>query len=139
MSEAECKVKINEDDDEEVNELSAKELEEAKKKEKELQAKYDDIALVVCMIVLMGLTVFCVVFKVMLIDGPVDPNISTFRPLQQMVKSNEMYSGNGYLPCNGYVPCQPYHMSPEHKAERLEDAMPCHDYKGFGEGPEGCW
>ena len=27
----------------------------------------------------------------------------------------------------------------EINAERIEGAMPCHDYKGLGEGPEGCF
>ena len=39
-------------------------------------------------------------------------------------------SGNGYMPCNGYVPCQPAHLSPDLLAERMEGAMPCHDYRG---------
>ena len=40
------------------------------------------------------------------IDEKPDPNISTFRPLDQMINSNIKYNGNGYMPCNGYVPCQ---------------------------------
>ena len=34
---------------------------------------------------------------------------------------------------------QPDHMAPWQLEERLEHAMPCHDYLGKGEGPEGCW
>lgn len=34
------------------------------------------------------------------------------------------------MPCNGYVPCQPEHLSPDHLAERIDGAMPCHNYKG---------
>ena len=64
------------------------------------------------------------------------------------------YQGNGYMPCNGYVPCQPEHLSPDLLAERIDGAMPCHNYKGlenhlfmlfkyfplgFGESPKGCW
>ena len=37
------------------------------------------------------------------------------------------------MPCNGYVPCQPNHLSPGHLAERIDGAMPCHDYKGSDE------
>jgi len=112
---------------------------EEKKAEKDAQQKMDDIALLVCMLVLIGLTVSVVVIKVLFIDEAPDPNISTFRPLDQHVGSNKMYNGNGYMGCNGYVPCQPEHMSPEERAERLKDAMPCHNYKGKGAGPEGCW
>lgn len=58
------------------------------------------------------------------------------------------------MPCNGYVPCQPEHLSPDLLAERIDGAMPCHNYKGkerllfllfkylplgFGESPKGCW
>ena len=39
-------------------------------------------------------------------DPVIDPNISTFRPLDQKIGSNIRYNGNGYLPCNGFVPCQ---------------------------------
>ena len=41
------------------------------------------------------------------------------------------YQGNGYMPCNGYVPCQPEHLSPDLLAERIDGAMPCHNYKGL--------
>ena len=62
----------------------------------------DDIALLVCMVVLIGLTVFVVAFKVFrnslynqingfeiqvaFVDEKPDPSISTFRPLDQHVK-----------------------------------------------------
>ena len=39
-------------------------------------------------------------------------------------------AGNGYMPCNGYVPCQPEQLRPDLLAERMEGAMPCHNYKG---------
>ena len=32
--------------------------------------------------------------------------------------------------CNGYVPCQPQQLRPDLLAERMEGAMPCHNYKG---------
>ena len=93
--------------------------------------------------------------QVTVIDPKPDPNISTFRPLDQAINSNIKYNGNGYMPCNGYVPCQvhdpqlyicelildiqPVHLRPDLRAERIEGAMPCHNYKGKGEKPEGCW
>ena len=57
------------------------------------------------------------------------------------------------MPCNGYVPCQPEQLRPDLLAERMEGAMPCHNYKGgdmdtdsvdtmcsgHGETPQGCW
>ena len=39
-------------------------------------------------------------------DPVPDPNISTFRPLDQKTGSNIRYNSDGYIPCNGYVPCQ---------------------------------
>lgn len=128
-----------EDVEEQVPELSIKELEELKKLEKEKQQKRDDIALLVALIVIIAITVGVVAFKLLVIDEPVDPNISTFKPLLQEINSNIKYNGNGYMPCNGYVPCQPAHLSPENLAERLDEALPCHDYQGKGEGPQGCW
>ena len=47
-----------------ADEKSQKEIEEEKKNEKEKQQKRDDLALVVCMLVLIGLTVFVVLLKV---------------------------------------------------------------------------
>ena len=65
------------------------------------------------------------------------------------------YIGMGYMPCNGYVPCQPAPLDSEAQEERIEGAMPCHNYKGEpssaphltltdspsggGETPAGCW
>ena len=43
------------------------------------------------------------------------------------------------MPCNGYVPCQPEFLSAENLADRIDGAMPCHDYKDKGDGPDGCW
>ena len=40
------------------------------------------------------------------IDEPPNPNISTFRPLDQQVMQHRMYNSDGYIPCNGNVPCQ---------------------------------
>ena len=45
-------------------------------------------------------------FQLTFIDEPPDPNISTFRPLDQMINNNIKYNGNGYMPCNGNLPCQ---------------------------------
>ena len=73
------------------------------------------------------------VLQVSVIDKRPDPNITTFSPLDQKISSNIKYNGNGYMPCNGYVPCQPKHLSPDHLAERIDGAMPCHDYKGSDE------
>ena len=39
-------------------------------------------------------------------DPVPDPNISTFRPLDQKTGSNIRYNSDGYIPCKGYVPCQ---------------------------------
>ena len=36
----------------------------------------------------------------------IDPNVSTFTPLDQQVKSNIKYTGNGFIPCEGYVEIQ---------------------------------
>ena len=47
------------------------------------------------MVVILLITVFVVIFKVVFIDEDPDPNISTFRPLDQMVGSNIRYNGNG--------------------------------------------
>ena len=92
------------------------------------------------------------------IDPKPNPNISTFRPLDQQINSNIKYNGikykqtlhylydllnqspgNGYMGCNGYVPCQPEHLRPDLLAERIEGAMPCHNYNDEGEQPAGCW
>lgn len=133
------KIEMEEEEEDLGPALSIKELEEQKKVEKEKQQKYDDIALVVCMITILFLTTATVVFKVMFIDEKIDPNVSTFRPLPQQINSNIKYTGNGYLPCNGYVPCQPVHLSPQELEERISGAGPCHDYQDKGDGPEGCW
>ena len=77
--------------------------------------------------------------QVTVIDEKPNPNISTFRPLPQQVNDNKKYNGMGYMPCNGYVPCQPEFLSAENLADRIDGAMPCHDYKDKGEGPDGCW
>ena len=45
------------------------------------------------MVVILLITVFVVIFKVVFIDEDPDPNISTFRPLDQMVGSNIRYNG----------------------------------------------
>ena len=44
--------------------------------------------------------------QVYIIDPAPNPNISTFKPVPQMINDNKKYNGNGYLPCNGFVPCQ---------------------------------
>ena len=43
------------------------------------------------------------------------------------------------MPCNGYVPCQPEQLRPDLLSERIEGAMPCHNYRDKGESPAGCW
>ena len=74
----------------------------------------DDIALLVCMVVLIGLTVFVVVFKVFrkiliyiqinvieiqvaFVDEKPDPSISTFRPLDQHVKLFQIIDAKMYV------------------------------------------
>ena len=84
-------------------------------------------------------TTFSFLIQIYVFDPEVDPNISTFRPLDQKIDSNIRYNGNGYLPCNGFVPCQPEQLSPAQLEERLDDAEPCHNYRGNGAGPDGCW
>jgi len=133
------KMIMEEEDEDEGPAMSLKELEEAKKKEKEVQQRNDDIALVVCMICILALTTFVVIFKVSVLDGKPDPNVTTFQPQDQMVNDNNKYNGNGYIPCNGYVPCQPAYLPEEKLKDRLEKAMPCHNYNGMGDTPAGCW
>ena len=43
---------------------------------------------------------------------------------------SRMYNSDGYIPCNGHVPCQIWHLAPELNQERIEGAMPCHNYQG---------
>ena len=67
MSEVNRNVRLAMEAEEEkpvVDEKSQKEIEEEKKNEKEKQQKRDDLALIVCMLVLIGLTVFVVLLKV---------------------------------------------------------------------------
>jgi len=132
------KIDMIEEEEDAGPQKSIKELEEEKAKEKQRQARNDDIALVVCMVILVTITVVTVLVKVTFLDEPAELGV-TFKPLTQNIKSREMYTGNGYLPCNGYVPCQPGHLSPHELEERVRDAMPCHDFMDRGEGPEGCW
>merc|ERR1712029_88233 len=99
----------------------------------------DDIATVVAMTVILVASVLVVVFKLTYIDEPPNPNISTFRPLDQQVMQHRMYNSDGYIPCNGNVPCQIWHLPPHINAERIEGAMPCHNYQGHGDTPQGCW
>jgi len=127
------------DVDEETPLKTLKEIEEEREAEKKHQQRIDDIALVIAMICIVVLTCCIVVTKIYVLDPVANPNISTFRPLDQQINSNIRYNGNGYLPCNGFVPCQPAQLSPAQLEERLEDAEPCHNYKDKGAGPEGCW
>lgn len=138
MSET-LKIDMDMEEEDEVPEMTLKEKEELKKAEKELQQKRDDVALLVAMVIIVVITVGVVAFKIIVIDEPYDPSVSTFKPLEQMVNSHIKYNGNGYMPCNGYVPCQPLHLSPKQLAERFADASRCHDYQNKGGGPEGCW
>ena len=39
--------------------------------------------------------------QVTVIDEQPNPNISTFRPLDQQINDNKKYNGMGYMPCNG--------------------------------------
>jgi len=91
------------------------------------------------MTVILFTTVLVVFVKINFIDQDLNPNISTFRPLDQQINDNKKYNGIGYVPCNGYVPCQPHYLHPDNLAERLEGAMPCHNYQGKGDTPAGCW
>ena len=54
-----------------------------------------------------------------------------YNGLSVQVHSNIKYIGMGYMPCNGYVPCQPDHLDRERQRERIEGAMPCHDYQEY--------
>ena len=62
-----------------------------------------------------------------------------FKLLLELIRSSMCPAGNGYMPCNGYVPCQPHHLRPDLLQERIEAAMPCHNYRDNGELPAGCW
>lgn len=135
-----AKITIMEEDTEDGDAgMTIKEIEEIKKKDKQRQQRNDDIALVVCMLILLAVTGGIVLFKVSVLDAELDLDVSTFRAKSRQVSSNMKYNGMGYLPCNGYVPCQPEYLSEEHKDERMEGAMPCHGYQGKGDGPSGCW
>ena len=48
------------------------------------------------MFVILVITVLVVIFKVVFIDQDPDPNISTFKPLDQMIGSNIRYNGEFY-------------------------------------------
>jgi len=143
LSPSATKVQIDEQEQEDVDEdtplKSLKEIEEEREAEKKQQQRFDDIALVISMIFILIITCVIVVTKIYVFDPVPDPNITTFRPLDQQINSNIRYNGNGYLPCNGFVPCQPDQLSPRQLAERLEDAEPCHNYNNHGAGPLGCW
>ena len=134
---------IIEDEEEAVDEStplkSLKEIEEEREAEKKREQRFDDIALVISMVCIIILTCAIVITKIYVFDPVPNPNISTFRPLDQKVDSNIRYNGNGYLPCNGFVPCQPAQLSPRQLEARMEDAGPCHNYKGQGADPSGCW
>ena len=54
------------------------------------------------MVVILLITVLVVIFKVVFIDQDPDPNISTFRPLDQMVGSNIRYNGKFCLAKKAY-------------------------------------
>merc|ERR1711935_587480 len=104
-------IEEEEEDDDFEQEKSIKELEADKKEHKDLQAKKDDLALLVCMVLIISLTCVVVIFKVLVYEKKPDPNITTFLPLPQEVYDNKKYSGFGYIPCNGYVPCQPEYLT----------------------------
>lgn len=142
LSPSATKVIIEDDEvveDENTPLKSIKEIEEEREAEKKRQQRFDDIALVFSMVFILILTVAVVITKIYVMDPVPNPNISTFRPLDQKIDSNIRYNGNGYLPCNGFVPCQPVQQAPWQLAERLEEAEPCHNYRGEGAGPAGCW
>ncbi|XP_023322673.1 uncharacterized protein LOC111697038 [Eurytemora carolleeae] len=105
------------------------EREKSKTPEEEAQIKAkkqfeEDVRVYIAMGIIVAMAVIITLVKIYVVQNmePKDPS-PTFKPLQQMIKSNYRYNGNGYLPCNGNVPCQPAHLSPERNAERMEGAM----------------
>ena len=78
----------------------------------------DDVGVTVAMITVTLLAVLVVVLKVSIFSDKVliyllgqiiktfvqfkiDPSVSTFKPLDQQVKSIIKYTGNGFIPCEG--------------------------------------
>ncbi len=78
----------------------------------------DDVGVTIAMITVTLLAVCVVLLKVLIFSDKVshrikksdmvlcdefqiDPNVSTFTPLDQQVKSNIKYTGNGFIPCEG--------------------------------------
>lgn len=78
----------------------------------------DDVGVTIAMITVTLLAVCVVLLKVLIFSDKVssitgsvenktedvfkiDPNASTFTPLDQQVKSNIKYTGNGFIPCEG--------------------------------------
>lgn len=88
-------------------EKSQKELDEEIKRKKERQMFLDDVGVVVSMVSITLLALIVVILKVLIFDPSVDPNLPTFRPIDQHKNSVIKYTANGYIPCKGYVPCPP--------------------------------
>lgn len=82
-----------------------KEQDEEIMKMKQRQMFLDDVGVTVAMITVTLLAVLVVVLKVSIFSDKIDPNVSTFKPLDQQVKSIIKYTGNGFIPCEGYLPC----------------------------------
>ena len=79
----------------------------------------DDVGVTVAMIAVTLLAVSVVLLKVLIFSDKVryqewwtenerltvniqiDPNVSTFVPLDQQIKSRIKYTGNGFIPCEG--------------------------------------
>merc|ERR1719270_177113 len=82
-----------------------KEQDEEIMKMKQRQMFLDDVGVTVTMISVTLLAVIVVLLKIFIFSEQLDPNVTTFSPLEQQVKSNIKYTGNGFIPCEGYLPC----------------------------------
>merc|ERR1712062_143628 len=82
-----------------------KEQDEEIMKIKQRQIFLDDVGVTVAMIAVTLLAVSVVVLKVIIFSDKIDPNVSTFIPLDQQIKSKIKYTGNGFIPCEGFLPC----------------------------------
>ena len=81
------------------NERIQRELDEEKKRRKERQRIFDDIGVMVAMLVITLFAVFVVVIKVIILHTEVDISAVTFQPMEQMKSSKIKYTGTGYIPC----------------------------------------
>ena len=71
---------------------------------------------------------FCLVIEVSIIDDPEDRYSRTMTSLKNAIIPSFL-TGN-FDKLNSFF-FQPEYMSPEERAERLKDAMPCHNYKAI--------